>query len=113
LGRAATAAAPALPRLQLNGALWLRRAVVVAWIVAGTAVLLLVLSRLFAAAVPVPDGGNAGAGSQFGSGGGSQFVPGASSQFVPGAGNPYLNQYYAVPGRRRELTLPPSASQVP
>jgi len=129
LGRASTAAAPALPRLQLNGALWLRRAVVVAWIVAGTAVLLLVLSRLFAAAVPVPDGGNAGAGSQFGSGGGSQFgsgggsqfgsgggsqfVPGASSQFVPGAGNPYLNQYYAVPGRRRELTLPPSASQVP
>ena len=42
---------------QLNGALWLRRAVVVAWIVAGTAVLLLVLSRLFAAAIPVPDSG--------------------------------------------------------
>ena len=45
----------------------------------------------------MPDGGNAGAGSQFG----------------PGAGNPYLNQYYAVPGRRLELTVPPTASQVP
>jgi eukaryotic-like serine/threonine-protein kinase len=44
--------------------LWLRRTVVALWIVAGTAVLLVVLSRLFAAAVPVPDsGGGASAGS--------------------------------------------------
>ena len=76
--QAAGAAAPAL--LQLNGALWLKRAVVVAWIVAGTAVLLLVLSRLFASAVPVPSGGDAGAGSQ--------------SQFGPGANRPYIYQYY-------------------
>ncbi len=60
--------------MQLNGALWLRRAVVVAWIVAGTAVLLLVLSRLFAAAIPVPDTGNAGAGSQLGSGATSTYL---------------------------------------
>ncbi len=44
---------------------WLRRAVVVLWIVAGTAVLLVVLSRLFAAAVPVPDSGS---GAQAGPG---------------------------------------------
>ena len=113
LARAAAAAAPALPALQLNGASWLKRAVVVAWIVAGTAVLLLVLSRLFAAAIPVPDGGSAGSGSQFGPGAGSQFGPGVGSQFGPGAGNPYLNQYYVVPGRRLELTVPPTASQVP
>ncbi|HUA70698.1 MAG TPA: hypothetical protein VMA96_06445 [Solirubrobacteraceae bacterium] len=74
--RSATAAAS--PQIQLSGALWLRRAVIVAWIVAGTAVLLLALSRLFAAAVPVPSGD--GAGSQ--------------SQFVPGANGPYTYQYY-------------------
>lgn len=72
LSRLATPAArpqhPPFPQIQPNGALWLRRAVVVAWIVAGTAVLLLVLSRLFASAIPVPDGGTAGAGSQFGPG---------------------------------------------
>ena len=46
--------------------LWLRRFVVALWIVAGTAVLLVVLSRLFAAAVPMPGsgaGGPAGAGA--------------------------------------------------
>jgi hypothetical protein len=40
-----------------TAAAWLRRAVVLLWLVAGSAVLLLVLSRLFAAAVPVPDSG--------------------------------------------------------
>ncbi len=93
--RAAGAAAPAL---QFNGALWLKRAVVVAWIVAGTAVLLLVLSRLFAAAVPVPDAGNAGAGSQ--------------SQFGSGANSPYIYQYY-YPGRRGELAFPPDRQPGP
>ena len=68
------AAAPATPPLQLNGALWLRRAVVVAWIVAGTAVLLLVLSRLFAGAIPVADGGGTGAGAQFGTGATSPYT---------------------------------------
>jgi hypothetical protein len=34
---------------------WLRRGVIALWIAAGTVVLLVVLSRLFAAAVPVPD----------------------------------------------------------
>ncbi len=37
--------------------LWLRQTVVMLWILAGTAVLLVVLSRLFADAVPVPDPG--------------------------------------------------------
>jgi len=72
---------------QLSGTLWLRRAVAVAWVVAGAMVLLLVLSRLFAAAVPtVPSGGGAGIGSGFG----------------PGATSPYTYPYYprarAVPG---------------
>ncbi len=72
---------------QLSGALWLRRAVAVAWVVAGAAVLLLVLSRLFAAAIPtIPPGGGAGAGSQLG----------------PGATSPYISPYYPrsrpVPG---------------
>jgi len=40
-----------------TAALWLRRTVIVLWIVAGSAVLLLLLSRLFAAAVPTPDSG--------------------------------------------------------
>jgi hypothetical protein len=69
------------------GAVWLRRAVVVAWVVAGSLVLLLVLSRLFAAAVPtVPSDGGPGVGPQLGSG-------------APG---PYTYQSYphsrAVPG---------------
>jgi eukaryotic-like serine/threonine-protein kinase len=38
-----------------SAALWLRRTVIVLWIVAGSVVLLLVLSRMFAAAVPTPD----------------------------------------------------------
>jgi hypothetical protein len=46
---------------QRNG-VWLRRTVAVAWVVAGTAVLLLVLSRLFADAVPSPGGGNLSGG---------------------------------------------------
>ncbi len=79
-GAFAQAAGPAPALLQLNGALWLKRAVVVAWIVAGTAVLLLVLSRLFASAVPVPGGGGVGAGSQ--------------SQFGLGGNSPYVYQYY-------------------
>jgi hypothetical protein len=95
--RTAAGAAPAAAPLQLNGALWLRRAVVVAWIVAGTAVLLLVLSRLFAAAVPLPGGGNAGAGSQ--------------SQFGPGAYNPYSYQYY--PRQRSFLPGYAIGGQVP
>ena len=36
---------------------WLRHTVVALWIVAGTVALLVILSRLFAAAVPVPDSG--------------------------------------------------------
>ena len=48
--------APALAAAPAAG-LWLRRSVVVLWILAGSIVLLLVLSRLFAAAVPVPDPG--------------------------------------------------------
>ena len=100
-GASARSVAPALaalPRVQLNGALWLKRAVVVAWLVAGTAVLLLLLSRLFAAAVPIPDGGTAGGGSQFVPGSSGQFVPGSGGQFGPGASSPYI---YAYPGYGR------------
>jgi len=72
---------------QVSGAAWLRRAVAVAWVVAGAAVLVLLLSRLFAAAIPtVPSDGGAGVGSQLG----------------PGVTSPYDYQYYprsrAVPG---------------
>ena len=67
-----------------SAALWLRRAVVVLWIVAGSAVLLLVLSRLFAAAVPVPDSADGAVG---GAGGGGtpyyQYNPGG---YYPGGG---------------------------
>ena len=94
---AVTSARPAFPGVQVNGALWLRRAVVVAWIVAGTAVLLLVLSRLFAAAIPVPDSGNAGAGSQFG----------------PGANSTYLYQPYYYPRPRTVLPGSPGFSSIP
>ena len=51
VARAAAAASSA------SAALWLRRTVIVLWIVAGSVVLLLVLSRMFAAAVPTPDSG--------------------------------------------------------
>ncbi|HEX4281718.1 MAG TPA: hypothetical protein VHZ27_13195 [Solirubrobacteraceae bacterium] len=85
----AAAGAPRAPRSgpPPAGAVWLRRAVVVAWVVAGSLVLLLVLSRLFAAAVPtVPSEGGAGVGPQLGLG-------------APG---PYTYQSYphsrAVPG---------------
>ena len=56
-----------MPRASSSAAgRWLRRGVVALWIVAGTAVLLVVLSRLFAAAVPVP---GYGGGSPAGAGG--------------------------------------------
>jgi hypothetical protein len=57
---------------------WLGRTVVVLWIVAGSIVLLLVLSRLFAAAVPVPD---PGAGSSAGAGVGPYYY---SPGYYPG-----------------------------
>jgi hypothetical protein len=87
--------ARAVPRAQLTGSVWLRRAVVVAWIVAGTAVLLLLFSRLFAGAIPAPQGGNAGAGSTFG----------------PGTTSPYLYQGY--PRNREVLPQYPGFSQAP
>ncbi len=85
----------AVPQPQLTGSVWLRRAVVVAWIVAGTAVLLLLFSRLFAGAIPVPQGGSAGAGSTFG----------------PGTTSPY--QYQGYPRDRAVLPQAPAFSQVP
>jgi hypothetical protein len=57
-------AAPAVPARAVASAsspaagLWLRRTVVALWIVAGSVALLVVLSRLFAAAVPAPGSGN-------------------------------------------------------
>ena len=101
--RVGAAAAPAFGRpaararsqAQLTGSVWLRRAVVVAWIVAGTAVLLLLFSRLFSDAVPVPQGGNAGTGSSFG----------------PGLTSPY--QYQTYPRQRQVLPQYPGYNQVP
>jgi hypothetical protein len=70
---AAVTAAPARVRQAPSPALspladrWLRRSVVALWLVAGTVVLLLVLSRLFAAAVPTVDpGGSSPAGAGVG-----------------------------------------------
>jgi hypothetical protein len=101
--RVGAAAAPAFGRpvararsqAQLTGSVWLRRAVVVAWIVAGTAVLLLLFSRLFADAVPVPQGGNTGTGSNFG----------------PSLTSPYPYQTY--PRQRQVLPQYPGYNQVP
>jgi eukaryotic-like serine/threonine-protein kinase len=59
----APAAAPAAGQ-------WLQRSVLALWILAGSIVLLLVLSRLFAAAVPVPD---SGAGTSAGAGPGPYY----------------------------------------
>jgi hypothetical protein len=62
---------------------WLRRVVIVLWIVAGTAVLLVVLSRLFSAAVPVPDSSG---GSSPGALGAPYYYPGGG-RFGQGPGN--------------------------
>jgi len=62
--------------------LWLRRTVVALWIVAGSVALLVVLSRLFAAAVPVT---NSGGGAPAGEGGAPDYQyydPG----YYPGGG---------------------------
>ena len=62
--------------------LWLRRTVVALWIVAGSVALLVVLSRLFAAAVPAPDsGGGAPAG-----GGGTPDYQYYDPGYYPGGG---------------------------
>ena len=89
--------ARAAPRAQLTGSVWLRRAVVVAWIVAGTAVLLLLFSRLFAGAIPAPQGGDAGAG----------FGPGTTGQYQ------YQYQYQGYPRDRAILPQNPAFGQAP
>jgi hypothetical protein len=81
-----SATAAAAPASTGTGGLWLRRAVVVLWLVAGTMVLAVLLSRLFASAVPVPGDGGLGAGS-------NQTVP-------------YTYPYYYQPGRG-DSGLPP------
>jgi len=86
----------AVPRPPLTGSVWLRRAVVVAWIVAGTAVLLVLFSRLFASAVPLPQGGNAG----------STFA-------VPGTTSRYPYQGYQSPRDREVLPQYPGYYQIP
>jgi eukaryotic-like serine/threonine-protein kinase len=68
-----------------TAAVWLRRAVIVLWIVAGTAVLLVLLSRLFAAAVPVPVSGSGPPAYQYYYPGGGRFQGGGpgGGQLVP------------------------------
>ena len=58
------------PAMSPLAGVWLRRSVVALWILAGSIVLLLVLSRLFAAAMPVHD---AGVGSSAGAGVGPYY----------------------------------------
>lgn len=87
---------PPAPAVAPAAGLWLRRSVVALWIVAGTVVLLVVLSRLFAAAVRVPD-----------SGGGSTAGDGAG---------PYSYQYYNpgyYPGGRGDRAGSAGVIQVP
>lgn len=57
--------APAARPAPAAGATWLRPAVVVMWLIAGTAVLALILSRLFAAAVPAQNPGSSIAYPQY------------------------------------------------
>ncbi len=71
----------------------------VAWIVAGTAVLLLLFSRLFTGAIPVPQGGNAGASSTLG--------PGTTGQYQ------YQYQYQGYPRDRAILPQNPAFGQAP
>jgi hypothetical protein len=75
---AAASRAPRAPAPRAGGA-WLRRAVVLMWLVAGTIVLAIVLSRLFAAAVPIAGGGATGANSYPGAPYGYQY-------YYPGGG---------------------------
>ena len=78
----APAPAPTLaPAVAPAAGLWLRRSVVVLWILAGSIVLLLVLSRLFAAAVPAADPGR---GSPAGAGAGPYYY---SPGYYPGGRN--------------------------
>ncbi len=94
-GRAAPPAAAAVPSaISPTAGLWLRRTVVALWIVAGAAVLLVVLSRLFASAIPAPDSGG---GASAGAGAGPSYY------YDPG--------YY--PGGRRGLGGPNGIIQVP
>jgi hypothetical protein len=70
--------------------------VVALWVLAGSVVLLLILSRLFASAIPVPD-----------SGGGSPAGAGVA---------PYSDQYYNpgyYPGGRGERGGPDGIIQIP
>ena len=87
---------PPAPAVAPAAGPWLRRSVVALWIVAGTVVLLVVLSRLFAAAVRVPD---SGAGPTAGAGAG-----------------PYSYQYYNpgyYPGGRGDRAGSTGLIQVP
>ena len=95
-----TPAPPWWPRRPLPAAApaagqWLQRSVVVLWILAGSIVLLLVLSRLFAAAVPVPD---PGAGSPAGAGAGPYYY---SPGYYPGgrAGRGFIQVPLTIRGR--------------
>ena len=103
LGVRAPAVAPAPPARRRTGPVWLQPAVVVLWLLAGTAVLALILSRLFAAAVPRWESGpapQAPAIYQIYPGGGpvpGQFQ-GQGGQF-PGQGGQFPGQGGQFPGQ--------------
>jgi len=100
--RAVAPIAPAAyrPPRKASGPMWLQPAVVVLWLLAGTAVLALILSRLFAAAVPgwesVP-AARTPAVYQYYPGVGYE-LPGQSSQF-PGQGGQFPGQGGQYPGQ--------------
>lgn len=84
----ASAVAPSIraPARRRTGPLWLAPAVVVLWLLAGTAVLALILSRLFAAAVPRWESGPAPQAPAV-----YQVYPGQGGQ-SPGQGNSFPGQ---------------------
>lgn len=82
-GAARTSGRPAASASQPVSALWLRPAVVVLWMIAGIAVLALILTRLFAGAIPTPS---------------TQYQNHSSGPTAIYRYSPLGDQYY-VPGR--------------
>ncbi len=102
---AAVLAAPQSTRLAARsrprpaGGAWLRPAVAALWLIAGTALLALLLSRMFAAAVPNPAPGSSG------------FGPGVSGFAAPVYG--YRYYYSPTGGAAGPAPGPRQAAQVP
>ncbi len=94
--RAAPPASHLRPK-RAAGPMWLRPAVVALWLLAGTAVLALILSRLFAAAVPGWEAAPAARAPAV-----YQYYPGLGSQ-IPGQGSQFSGQGGQFPGQRNQF----------